>query len=425
MDEERKSVRFDLERDLEDIKFMYSGSEDDDWDSVSEVKSVQADDIQELQDKTEILFNPQEFDQIKNHQNEPSVPELKVNSLIDGWTDKSLLQTPKIIGNRFLVQNVSETEHSNQLYREDSNDTDYMPTNKFVNIKNIDLFSKSDTDSTPRTSGRDDSRSSNLEEIRRSKEMMLAAMMMTDERIKNDKQREKEHVYHMMKLKSDLDAVDHEQRCRKSRRSLDDDVKSVLHKKHDREIVILKRDLEAKLERTRKELEANFSEQRIAMKTDSQMRLDELRRQLAQQEDEQVQKLISEMDDARRDNLEKVRSELEVCYEKERQDILEKLKAELDDRKRELLELRNREIEVLENEYEKSLDEDKALKLAERGISQGYSDKIEEIKKKLEKEFDDLRNELRSQQREKVTKITEDHEKCLAEILRDFRVEVS
>lgn len=127
------------------------------------------------------------------------------------------------------------------------------------------------------------------------------------------------------------------------------------------------------------------------------------------------------------ENLKKVRAELEVCYEKERQEILSNLKTELDDRKRELLELRNQEMGKLENEHERDLGEEKIAKLNEYELSmkKQHAERIETLKKELDKEFDDIRNKLRTQQREKITKFTEDHEQCLAEVLRDFRMDVS
>lgn len=135
--------------------------------------------------------------------------------------------------------------------------------------------------------------------------------------------------------------------------------------------------------------------------------------------------MISEMGEARMENLKKVRAELEVCYEKERQEILSNLKTELDDRKRELLKLRNQEMGKLENEHERDLSEEKIAKLNEYELKKQHTERIEILKKELEKEFDDIRNKLRTQQREKITKFTEDHEQCLAEILRDFRMDVS
>lgn len=131
------------------------------------------------------------------------------------------------------------------------------------------------------------------------------------------------------------------------------------------------------------------------------------------------------MDQVRMENLKKVRTELEVCYEKERQEILANLKIELDERKRELLELRSQEMGKLENEHERDLGEEKLAKLNEYELKKQHTERIETLKKELEKEFEDIRNELRIQQREKITKFTEDHEQCLAEILRDFRMDVS
>lgn len=131
------------------------------------------------------------------------------------------------------------------------------------------------------------------------------------------------------------------------------------------------------------------------------------------------------MDQARIENLKKVRTELEVCYEKERQEILANLKTELDERKRELLELRNQEMGKLENEHERDLSEEKLSKLNEYELRKQHTERIEALKRELDKELEDVRNELRMQQREKISKFTEDHEQCLAEILRDFRMDVS
>ncbi|XP_074112640.1 centrosomal protein 164 isoform X3 [Cotesia typhae] len=355
-EEERKSVRFDLEKDnLDDIKFIYSGSEDEDWDSeVSEPKSESKDDA--LDDK----LGAKE-------------PKTKSSSL-----------GSKIVGNRFLVQEVSESEHLSQL----KEDLDDLPTNKFTNIKNIDLFSKSDTDSTPRTA-KDDSRSLETEA-------------------------------HLKKLRLDLEGVNKEKERNKRK---DDDVKSAITRKHEREILGLKRELEERVEKTRKEMEASFLEQRSQMEKLMEGKLEEFKSQLLLKEQKEINNLVAEMDETRRKNLEKVRSELEACYEKERQEIFVKLKNELDEKKQEMLELRNHEIEKMENEYDKTMDEEKNLKMAEHDLAQKQNLKIEDMKKDLEKEFDDLRKKLRAEQREKMTKITEEHEKRLAEISRDYRVE--
>lgn len=131
------------------------------------------------------------------------------------------------------------------------------------------------------------------------------------------------------------------------------------------------------------------------------------------------------MDEAKLENLRKVKAELEVCYEKERQEILANLKTELDERKGELLELRNQEIGKLENEHERDLDEEKLAKLNEIKLTKQHSARIKALQKELDKKFDELRSQVREQQRENISKITEEHEQRLVEIVRDFRINVS
>lgn len=131
------------------------------------------------------------------------------------------------------------------------------------------------------------------------------------------------------------------------------------------------------------------------------------------------------MDEAKLENLRKVKAELEVCYEKERQEILANLKTELDERKGELLELRNQEIGKLENEHERDLDEEKLAKLNEIKLTKQHSARIKAWQKELDKKFDELRSQVREQQRENISKITEEHEQRLVEIVRDFRINVS
>ncbi|XP_043288081.1 centrosomal protein of 164 kDa isoform X2 [Venturia canescens] len=340
--------------------------------------------------------------------------------------DEATSKPTKIIGRRFLVENVSEKEHLSQLSNNDSTDVDqdYLPKNKFSNIRNIDIYSKSESES--RSSNQDESKSSMLDDIRRNKEIMLENMKRTDQRAKKDEQREREQVYQMIKLRQDLETVSQEQqRGRTSSRSNSNEVKSVMHKQHDRELLSYKRELEVSLAHSKRQMEENFAIERAKFEAEMEKRMEELRIELGKKEKQEIETLIAEMDQLRKENLKKVRNELEICYEKERQDILENLKIELDQRKRELLELRNQEMDKLLHEHENSMAEEKALKLAELEINKQQNEKIEEMKKQLEKEFDDLRNDLRTRQREKIMKITEDHEKCLAEILRDFRMDES
>lgn len=333
----------------------------------------------------------------------------------------------KIIGRRFVVENVSEKEHMSQLSRQDSTDVerDFLPKNKFSNIRNIDIFSKSESES--KSSLHDETKSSVLEDIRRNKEIMLENMKRTDKRAKKDKQREREQVYQMMKLRQDLEPLCSQegQRGRTTSRSNLEEIKVALSKQHDRQLLQHRRELENSLDRSKSQMEENLAMERARLAAEMEKRIESLRQELSRKEKQEIESLIAEMDQLRSENLKKVRNELEICYEKERQDILENLKIELDERKKELLELRNEEMEKLLNEHEKNMAEEKTLKLAEMEITKQQNEKIEEMKKVLEKEFDDLKNDLRTRQREKIIKITEDHEKCLAEILRDFRMDVS
>lgn len=411
-EEERKSVRFDLEKDSNDM-YVYSGSEDDDWDTDSEEKEITSD-----RGETKGSY----FETLQH--NPLQLPSINKNIEQDNQKDNCPINVPStstIIGRRFVVKSVSESEHLCQLTKDNLNDTDYWPNNKFTNIKNIDLYVKSDTESTPR----ENSGTSNLDEIRKNKEAMLEAMSLTDQRNKRDKLIEKEKSDNLLKLRHDLEIVDHERSSRKSRQECNEENKISIDKQCDKEVELLKQKLDSKLEIKKNEIQDKYRDEKLLLENELEKKLVELKNQFIKKEKDEIEKLISTMDDARTDNLKKAKIELEVCFEKERQEILEKLKFELDERKKELLKLRNHEMEILENEFGKNLDDEISFKTAEHKMLLKHNAQIEELKKELEKDFDDLKNKLRSDQREKVTQITEEHEKCLADILRDFRTEVS
>ena len=424
-EEERKSVRFDLEKEP-DIKFTYSGS-DEDWESESEEQNVRISAIANIKKVTSVFSVQSQISDLANDSQSnpplrdiffhPTLPKLNPLERMDKFLKKS-----KVVGKRFVVENVDESEHLTQVAKDKMNDIDddFSPR-KFSNVRNIDLVSRSETDSSIA------SRSSLLDEIRRSKELMLESMKLSDQKLENNKQREKENVYNLMKLKHDLEAV---KRDRESNTSSSPDEsknlsKSILNKEHEEAIEALKAEFESKLEANKKELEENFREQKLALEKSLQEKLEKLRKEMTDKEEQEIKKLVNEMDEMRDENLKKMKSELEACYEKERQEILANLKTELDQRKHELLEIRNQEMEKLEIDHEKSLDDEKNAKLKEQEITKQHSERLETLKNELDKEFDDLKTELRLQQREKITKITEEHEKCLAEILRDFRTDVS
>lgn len=442
MDEERKSVRFDIEKEV-DIKFTYSGSEDD-WDSESEEQNVRISAVVSYKATGSILSSQRSSSQSFDEENK----EDSESKLDEDTRKSSSSETPKnskVVGKRFVVQNVTENEHRTQMAKENlrrdslsrESSLDYVPSNKFTKIKNIDLVSRSETDCSV-------VKSSDSEDIRKSKPKTVKPKKSAI-RFSKDRQTDDDDTSDLSRVNQDLEQSRRERLKEEHSKNLDE-TRTGLSKDHQRDIEMLKKEFEDKLEQTKKELEENFVEQKQQLQKNLGERLEELKREMAEKvlfcikvalkilminfliafkEEQEIQKLIAEMDKARLENLKKVKAELEVCYEKERQEILANLKTELDERRKELLELRNQEMGRLENEHERDLGEEKLAKLNEFELTKQHSEKIEALKKELEKEFDDLRTELRIQQREKITKITEDHEKCLAEILRDFRIDVS
>lgn len=332
----------------------------------------------------------------------------------------------KIVGRRFVVENVSEEEHWEQQDSKSIDiDDEYIYTGKFENIKNIDLLSKSDSEkTTPRSSV--DSRSF-IEELKKNKEIMMENMRKSEERAKRngDNERRPHSAWTKVLQNTELSAEGMKSVSRESSTFSVEVAKNGLLKEHEQELRSFKHSLDIKLDEMKKDLEEEFAVQKLSLESSMRERLSDLKREMVEKEEEEVQKLVAEMDESRAENLKKARSELEICYEKERQDIMANLKAELDKRKRELLELRSHEISKLESDHGRELDDEKQAKMSEMEITKQRNEKVEGLKKELEREFDNIRTELRTQQREKITKITEDHEKCLADILRDFRIDVS
>ncbi|KAK2582478.1 hypothetical protein KPH14_004783 [Odynerus spinipes] len=415
VDEERKSVRFDLEKEV-DIKFTYSGSEDE-WDSGSEEQNPPASPTTTV-DRAPIgsetsPWRSRSFDEDS---------EKKETNLDDKNSRKNTLlarlqplpKSTKIVGKRFVVRNVSESEHRTQMASDKSvnieatvsDNQDVDSNNKFENIKNIDLLSKSDTD----TSIAKNTDSASFPERTWKTTLRL-------------RQSSENGSFDLSRIERELESSHRPGKSKLEHSRSLEDTKVTLAREHGREIEMLKKEFEEKLDQARKEFEENLRVEKEALKRELEERLAEFKRELAEKEEQEIQKLIAEMDKSRAENLKKVTTELEACYEKERQEILTNLKAELVERKRELLELRNQEMGKLENEHERDLGEEKLAKLNEFELSKQQNERIEALKKELDKEFDEVRTELRMQQREKITKLTEDHEKCLAEILRDFRID--
>ncbi|XP_012529783.1 centrosomal protein of 164 kDa isoform X2 [Monomorium pharaonis] len=424
LDEERKSVRFDLEKEF-NVNFTYSESEDD-WDSESEDKNLRISAV--MSDKiTDSILSKSTLQNYEDNNDDKNVysiekEQVKINSEINRQhlsTEKtnSISKNPKIVGKRFLVQNVSENEHRNQIKTtlERDNSFDYLSNKLGEKVKNIDIVSKSETDcSTAKSSDSDDIHKTKLifEKARHATNRLLNRQFEDNESSDVSKFTTQDYTQKERFVRPKLEYS----------RSIDD-MKVKMNREHEEEIEAFKIELDIKLLEKKKKLEENFAQQKILIQQFLDQRLQEMKQEMAQKEEQEIQTLITEMDQARLENLKKVRTELEVCYEKERQEILTNLKTELDERKKELLELRSQEMGKLENEHERDLGEEKLAKLNEYELKKQHTERIESLKKELEKEFEDLRNELRTQQREKITKFTEDHEQCLTEILRDFRMD--
>ncbi|XP_011876323.1 PREDICTED: centrosomal protein of 164 kDa-like isoform X2 [Vollenhovia emeryi] len=427
LDEERKSVRFDLEKEF-NINFTYSESEDE-WDSESEDKNPRTSAV--ISDKltstilsswksTSQNVDDNDDDDKNDYFTEKEQDKMDSEISRENFSvDKieSVSKNAKIVGKRFLVQNVSENEHRSQMTKntlERDNSFDFLPNKLGEKVKNIDIVSKSETDCST-------AKSSDSDEIRKTK--LIEKAKHATNRLSNRQFEDDESSDHMSRFNQNYAQKERFVRPKLEYSPSIDDTKVKMNKEHEEEIEAFGIELDIKLQEKKKELEENFRQQKILIQQFLDQKLEEMKQEMAQKEEQEVQILISEMDQARMENLKKVRTELEVCYEKERQEILANLKTELDERKRELLELRSQEMGKLENEHERDLGEEKLAKLNEYELRKQHTERLEVFKKELEKEFEDVRNELRVQQREKITKFTEDHEQCLAEILRDFRMD--
>lgn len=473
LDEERKSVRFDLEKEV-DIKFTYSGSEDE-WDSGSEeqnppISATTTVDRQSTGSETAWKTTARSFDE----DNKVDVEETNVRKSTLFTKLQPLPKSSKIVGKRFVVRNVSESEHRTQM---NANETSSIKveeieqnvqnsSNKFENIKNIDVISKSETES---------SITRNTDSTSVPEKTWKTTVRLRKNSVNGS--------FDLARIERELESSHRPGKSKLEHSRSFEDTKMNLTKEHEKEMEALKKEFEEKLEQARKEFEENLRVKKESLRRNFEEKLIELKREMAEkvtiicfnvihtrkliyieglltctafsyktvhvrlifvllfcayciniikdqifhffQEEQEIQKLIAGMDESRAENLKKVREELEVCYEKERLEILTSLKTELNERKRELLELRNQEMEKLESEHERDLGEEKLAKLNEFELNTQQSERIEALKKELDKEFDDVRTELRMQQREKITKLTEEHDKCLAEILRDFRIDVS
>ncbi|XP_058798530.1 centrosomal protein of 164 kDa isoform X2 [Phymastichus coffea] len=410
-DEERKSVRFDLQKvaiQSSVTKFNYSGSdEDESGDSQSiEERTGSLSSITAAKRAAAVLS----LQQVLNRQ---GGAKFNVSNSFVKKVDVEVNKS-KVVARRFVVENVSEEEHKQQSEDRSIDIDDEMVPNKFYKIKNIDLLSKSDSEKTTPRSGTE-SKSSFLDDLRKSKEIMLENMRKSEIKVQNTEESETLWSKNVLKTLEFSRENNRQPIIENSALTLELSKNSMMNE-HAEELRILKQELDTKIEKTKKFFEDEFNEQKLSLEASIKERLKELQKEMSEKEEKEIQKLVAYMDEARSENLKKVKNELEMCYEKERQDILMNLKGELDQRKRELLEIRSQEITKLESEHEKELGDEKE-------IVKQHNERIEQLKKELDAEFENIRTELNERKNEKITKMKEEHEKILADIVREFRVD--
>lgn len=334
-----------------------------------------------------------------------------INKLNDATTKKST-----VVNKRFVVKNITEKEHL--LQQQHNNESRSLDTDEecskttgrlFENVKNIDLVSKSSDSERNSTKSctSADSKSSFMYELKKNKEIMLENMRKSDAR----------------SLKSSEDEMDENRTDTWSNKVLKSleilkTMKNDVIEEHQQELKLYKAELDAKLEETKKHFEEKFNDQKLSLEADMQDKLNRLRKEMEEKEEDEMQKLVANMEEVRVEKLKKVKNELEACYEKERLEMLDSLKGELERNKRDFLELRSQEMSKLETEQ---LNDEK---ISESELTRQNSERIESLKRELDKEFNNFRADLRLQQREKIMKIKENHEQCLADVLRDFKTDV-
>ena len=334
MDEERKSVRFDIEKEL-DIRFTYSRSEDD-----SESESEEQEEVQ--------ILSSQDIDWTPLSQKLPTSQRFSGESKEesedkdDGSNAKRSPSSEKIVGKRFVVrnvpenehrkrfvlQNVSEKEHRMQMARDSlsgeslsrESSLDYTYTNKFNKIKNIDLVSKSETtefsDSEARRRSKskvdlsrneqtDDDDTSDVPRVYRELghagkergesggvgklEQSRNSKSETTDRSDSDARRKSKSKVDFSRNEQtdDDDTSDFPRLCReadgKQEQSKDlEEAKTKLSQEHQREIEALRKEYRDKLEQTKRELEENYAEQKKQLEKSLSDKLEDLRRKMVE-----------------------------------------------------------------------------------------------------------------------------------------------
>jgi len=284
-------VRFDLEKEI-NIKFTYSESEED-WESESEDKNPRISAVISNRITGSILSSHKSLSQdIEDDDDEDDEEDDKDDHSDEKHCDRanmeisrrrlslekleSVSKNAKIVGRRFLVQNVSENEHLSQMTKnslEKDNSLDCLPNKLGEKVKNIDLMSKSETDCST-------IKSSDSEEIRRARSIIEKAKQVAN-RLSN-RQVNEDGSSEVLKVGQNY--------AQKERfvwpkleysRSIDD-MKMKLNREHEKEIEAFKIELEIKLQERKKELEDNFTQQKILIQQFLDQRLEEAKQEMTQ-----------------------------------------------------------------------------------------------------------------------------------------------
>lgn len=282
LDEERKSVRFDLEKEF-NINFTYSESEDD-WDSESEDKNPRisavisdkitgtvlspwkstSQDVGDNDDDKNGCFNKQEQDKMDS---EIDRQHLSVDKI------ESMSKNVKIVGKRFLVQNVSENEHRSQMTQniERDNSFEYLPNKLSEKVKNIDIMSKSETDcSTAKSSDSDEMRKAKLIIEKAKHPSRLSSRQLEDDESSDVSRFNQSYMQKERFVRPKLECS----------RSIDD-MKVKMNREHEEEIEAFRIELDIKLQEKKKKLEENFAQQKILIQQFLDQKLEEIKQEMA------------------------------------------------------------------------------------------------------------------------------------------------
>lgn len=287
VDEERKSVRFDIEKEV-DIKYTYSRSEYE-----SESESDEQEVLAMLSNRdTEWSPSAQKIGQRFTGEESKNDPEDKIDgcikkSLSSERIEASKAQNGKIVGKRFVVRNVpenelrkkfapqnaSEKEHRMQMTRDSlsgeslsrESSLDYTFTNKFNKIKNIDLVSKSETDYSD-------------SELRRKNKLRVE--FPRNEQTDDDETSDFSKINQETRDISRKEANEATKQQDQSKKL--EETKAKLSQEHEKDIEALRKEYKDKLEQMKKELEENFAEQKKQIEKNLSDKLEDMRRKMVE-----------------------------------------------------------------------------------------------------------------------------------------------